>query len=168
MIGLLFNSGLPSQNSCKAMNRGSGLRRTPWPYLRGYCHKNHCTYTNKLRRTYPGTTCPLFRVFQRYSLIFSSVISVPSSFCIAICHLRTSWLASLNNPRGEYDYSNRHTGFIPMKRSSERKQSGGIGEIWVGERRSHQVYDRVGKGNIITEKKQKDSRAACADAFPPS
>lgn len=47
------------------------------------------------KTTHPGTTCPLFKVLQRNSLMFSWVTSPPISFCMFSCHRSTSWLAKL-------------------------------------------------------------------------
>lgn len=42
------------------------------------------------KNAYPGTTCPLFKVFHRNSLMISWVISPPISFCMLSCHRSTS------------------------------------------------------------------------------
>ena len=52
------------------------------------------------RGPHPGTTWPLFSVRQRYSLMWSCVMSFPMSFIMDSCHLRTSWLARLVGIQG--------------------------------------------------------------------
>lgn len=45
---------------------------------------------------YPGTTCPLFSVRQRKSLMSSCETLSPISFCMFSCHRNTSWFARLS------------------------------------------------------------------------
>lgn len=45
--------------------------------------------------SYPGTTWPLFRVFQRNSLMWSCVSLSPSSLRMLSCQRSTSWFAKL-------------------------------------------------------------------------
>src|SRR5712671_3457164 len=79
----------------------------------------------------------------------------PSSFCIANCHRKTSWLARLSMDELEaYALHRRRSDDSPMQRSGQGKESSRVCKVRISQCRTHEIYDEssTNREAHITEK----------------